>query len=49
MDWFLMLDSLPQLVGATVVTIELLSLTLVLGGMLALPLGVAVADGSFPG
>jgi len=43
MNVSLMLDSLPELIHAAILTIELLFLTLILGGLLALPLGLAAA------
>ncbi|OWJ77788.1 ABC transporter permease [Haematobacter missouriensis] len=41
MNWALMLESLPSLLAASGVTLQLLVLALVFGGLLAVPLGLA--------
>lgn len=41
MKWDVMIQSLPTLAGAALVTLQLLALTLLCGGLLALPLGIA--------
>ncbi|MFT4012718.1 MAG: ABC transporter permease [Paracoccus sp. (in: a-proteobacteria)] len=40
MNWNVMIENLPALLGATVVTLQLLFLTLLIGGLLAVPLGI---------
>lgn len=44
MNWSLMLESIPALLYGALVTVQLLLLTLVFGGLLALPLGIVAAN-----
>lgn len=46
MKWDVMIQSLPALAGAAVTTLQLLALTLLAGGLLALPLGIAAGSQS---
>lgn len=45
MNWSLMLESIPALFHGALVTVQLLLMTLVCGGLLALPLGIIAANG----
>ena len=45
MNWSLMIESIPALLYGALVTVQLLVLTLLFGGLLALPLGIVAANG----
>ena len=45
MNWSLILESIPALLYGAVVTVQLLVMTLLFGGLLALPLGIIAANG----
>lgn len=45
MNWSLMLESIPALLYGALATVQLLIMTLVCGGLLALPLGIVAANG----
>ncbi|MFT3687626.1 ABC transporter permease [Paenirhodobacter sp.] len=46
MNWDVMIQNLPALLGAAVTTLQLLFLTLLIGGALAVPIGIAAGSQS---
>ncbi len=45
MNWSLVLESIPALLYGALATVQLLLMTLICGGLLALPLGIVAANG----